>query len=160
MSTQTERFFSRKSSGSPGHGMRLNHTNFTDMGADTIERPAGGPRSRNPSGTARNRPDRGGASATMVVMDELHRLETLVERRRTNLRLDTERPVPLDLVERLCRLATWAPNHKRTWPWRFAALVGEARARLSDAGAGYGGAPGSAPERGAKARREDRGGPA
>ena len=32
------------------------------------------------------------------------------------------RPVR-QLVQRLCRLATWAPNHKKTWPWRFALFV-------------------------------------
>lgn len=50
--------------------------------------------------------------------------------RRTNLRMITERPVPPELIERLCAAATWAPNHHRTWPWRFAALTGDARARL------------------------------
>ena len=63
---------------------------------------------------------------------ELDALESLIRRRRTNLRIDAEREVPAALVERLCRLATWAPNHKRTWPWRFAALVGDARAELGE----------------------------
>jgi nitroreductase len=47
--------------------------------------------------------------------------------------MDTERPVPDELVERLCGLVTWAPNHKRTWPWRFALFRGEGRARLGEA---------------------------
>ena len=38
--------------------------------------------------------------------------------------------MPVELVERLCRLATWAPNHKKTWPWRFALFTGEGRAEL------------------------------
>ena len=38
-----------------------------------------------------------------------------------------------DLVERLCELATWAPNHKKTWPWRFASFTGDGRARLGEA---------------------------
>ncbi|HSL57663.1 MAG TPA: nitroreductase [Acidimicrobiales bacterium] len=62
----------------------------------------------------------------------LEAFEELAARRRTTLRLDREREVPIDLAERLCQLATWAPNHKRTWPWRFALLVGGARARLGD----------------------------
>ncbi len=63
----------------------------------------------------------------------LDELDALVRGRRTNLRVDPDRPVPPELVERLCTLATWAPNHHRTWPWRFAALTGDARARLGDA---------------------------
>ena len=46
--------------------------------------------------------------------------EVLVSARRTSLRMDQGRAVPQELVDRLCRLATWAPNHKKTWPWRFA----------------------------------------
>ncbi|HUF96578.1 MAG TPA: nitroreductase [Ilumatobacter sp.] len=57
----------------------------------------------------------------------------LVRSRRTNLFVDPSRQVPNELVDQLCELATWAPNHKRTWPWRFAHLIGEARARLGDA---------------------------
>ena len=59
--------------------------------------------------------------------------EALARARRTNLRMDPERPVPAELVERLCRLAMWAPNHKRTWPWRFTAIVGDTRGELGDA---------------------------
>lgn len=47
--------------------------------------------------------------------------------------VEQDRDVPLDLIERLCELAQWAPNHKRTWPWRFAVAVGEGRARLGAA---------------------------
>lgn len=61
---------------------------------------------------------------------DLEAFDSLVRARRTNLKVDRRRPVPPALVEQLCRLATWAPNHHRTWPWRFAALTGDARARL------------------------------
>ena len=44
-----------------------------------------------------------------------------------------DRAVPRDLVDRLCELATWAPNHKRTWPMRFAVAEGDGRARLGEA---------------------------
>jgi nitroreductase len=66
-------------------------------------------------------------------MDDLDRFEALARSRRTNLRMDPDRSVPTELLERLCRLAIWAPNHKRTWPWRFTALVGGARAKLGEA---------------------------
>lgn len=59
--------------------------------------------------------------------------EELASRRRSSLRVDPERPVPRELVERLCRLATWAPNHKRTEPWRFVVFTGAGRARLGEA---------------------------
>ena len=46
--------------------------------------------------------------------------------------VDRERDVPTDLITELCELATWAPNHKKTWPWRFALFTGDGRARLGD----------------------------
>lgn len=57
----------------------------------------------------------------------------LVRSRRTHMLVDRERAVEAAVVDELCALATWAPNHKQTWPWRFAALTGDARARLGDA---------------------------
>jgi nitroreductase len=57
----------------------------------------------------------------------------LARSRRTHMLVDTDRPVPTDLVDRLCEVGTWAPNHKRTWPWRFAHLTGDARLRLGEA---------------------------
>ena len=65
-----------------------------------------------------------------VPFDEL---ADLVRARRTHMFVDVERVVPDAIVDRLCELATWAPNHKRTWPWRFAHLTGPARARLGNA---------------------------
>ncbi len=56
----------------------------------------------------------------------------LVASRRTNMFVDKERDVPRDLLDKLCTLATWAPNHHKTWPWCFAQVTGESRARLSD----------------------------
>ncbi len=56
----------------------------------------------------------------------------LVRARRTSMLVDREREVPVDLIERLCDLAQWAPNHKRTWPWRFALLTGDSRSRLGE----------------------------
>jgi len=43
-----------------------------------------------------------------------------------------DQPVADDLVRELCELAQWAPNHKRTWPWRFALVRGNGRARLGE----------------------------
>jgi nitroreductase len=57
----------------------------------------------------------------------------LIRRRRTSMLVDKERPVPTEMIRELCDLAQWAPNHKRTWPWRFAIAEGSARARLGSA---------------------------
>lgn len=57
----------------------------------------------------------------------------LARARRTHLLVDRERPVPRDLIEQLCEVASWAPNHKKTWPWKFAAVTGDGRARLGEA---------------------------
>jgi nitroreductase len=56
----------------------------------------------------------------------------LVRSRRTSMIVDRAREVPLDLIAELCGLATWAPNHKKTWPWRFAVFTGAGRAQLGD----------------------------
>lgn len=60
-------------------------------------------------------------------------LTSVVRARRTSMMVDAERPVPDELIGELCSLAQWAPNHKRTWPWRFASFVGPARLRLGEA---------------------------
>ena len=56
-------------------------------------------------------------------------VSAVIRNRRTALFVD-DRPVPSQLVEQLCELAQWAPNHKRTWPWQFALVEGSARGRL------------------------------
>ncbi len=56
----------------------------------------------------------------------------LARSRRTSMLVDKERAVPRATVEQLCELAQWAPNHKRTWPWRFAVAEGDGRARLGN----------------------------
>ena len=70
----------------------------------------------------------------------LHRMPTgledlseLIKSRRTSLLVDPVKDVPLAVVESLCELALWAPNHKRTWPSRFAAFTGHGRSRLGEA---------------------------
>ena len=57
----------------------------------------------------------------------------LVRSRRTHMIVDRSRPIPDDVIGQLCELATWAPCHKKTWPWRFSSLTGDARARLGEA---------------------------
>jgi nitroreductase len=83
---------------------------------------------------------------------DLDALDAVIRARRTSMLVDPSRDVPHDLVTRLCELATWAPNHKRTWPWRFALIEGEARARLGNAIADAMQLQGDPPEKVTKAR--------
>ena len=57
----------------------------------------------------------------------------LVRARRTSMLIDRSREVPLRMVYDLCEAAQWAPNHKRSWPWRFAVFTEQGRARLGEA---------------------------
>jgi nitroreductase len=52
--------------------------------------------------------------------------------RRTSVRRFRAEPVARELIERLLECAVRAPNHKLTEPWRFAVLVGEARAQFAE----------------------------
>lgn len=54
-----------------------------------------------------------------------------LRRRRSMVRVLAE-PPPRDLVERLLEACTWAPNHYRTNPWRFAVVTGNAREKLGE----------------------------
>lgn len=54
----------------------------------------------------------------------------LVRARRTSLMVDRARDVAPDVIRQLCELATWAPNHKLTWPWIFAEIRGESQLKL------------------------------
>lgn len=60
-------------------------------------------------------------------------VDAVLRARRTSLLVDPEASVPAELVARLIDLAVLAPNHKRTWPWRFTVLTGEGRRRFGAA---------------------------
>lgn len=65
-------------------------------------------------------------------MIDFDSLSELIRSRRTSMFVDQTREVPSELVEQLCSLASWAPNHKKTWPWKFALFTGDGRARLGE----------------------------
>lgn len=67
-----------------------------------------------------------GATVASTVADVLRS-------RRTNLQVKPDDEIARADIELLIELATWAPNHKRTWPWRFTVLQGSARARFGEA---------------------------
>lgn len=79
-------------------------------------------------------------------------LAELIRRRRTSMLVDKQRDVPHQMIRDLCEIAQWAPNHKRTWPWRFAIADGPARARLGNTVADAMQAHGDAPDKVDKAR--------
>ncbi len=91
----------------------------TRSGADDLSRSWGG--SGNPHD----------GDAILVGMN-FEAFATLVRSRRTSMLVDKQRDVPVEIVEHLCDLAQWAPNHKRTWPWRFTLLTGDSRSRLGE----------------------------
>ncbi len=59
-------------------------------------------------------------------------VETAIRTRRTHKVYGAE-PVPRELLDELLELATWAPNHHLTNPWRFRVLGPRALAALKDA---------------------------
>jgi len=63
----------------------------------------------------------------------LDELSTLIRARRTSMFVDRDRGVPEAIVRELCELSQWAPNHKRTWPCRYALVEGDGRRRLGEA---------------------------
>ena len=80
-------------------------------------------------------------------------VDRVIRSRRTNLQVEPDEAVPEELVAHLLELATWAPNHKRTWPWRFTVLVDDARLRFGEALAAVASTvPGASPEKVAKLR--------
>jgi nitroreductase len=84
--------------------------------------------------------------------DRFNAIEEIIRARRTSMLVDPERQVDPSIIEELCTLAAWAPNHKRTWPWRFAVLTGSARTRLGTVVADAMAAHGDDPARVEKAR--------
>lgn len=76
---------------------------------------------------------RGVSDPQIPELDVPSAVDEVIRTRRTSLLVDPDDPIPDELIERLLELATWAPNHKRTWPWRFTVVTGTARHRLGEA---------------------------
>lgn len=81
-------------------------------------------------------------------------VDAAIRQRRTCLRLDPDRPVPAPVLHELCTLATWAPNHHRTEPWRFAVFQGAGRLHLGELVAAALERTGAPPAKVDKARRK------
>lgn len=78
-------------------------------------------------------------------------IDSIIRSRRTSMFVD-DREVAPEVVAELCELASWAPCHKRTWPWEFALLTGSARERFGNSIADTMEAEGDDPSRVAKTR--------
>ncbi len=59
-------------------------------------------------------------------------VDTAIRTRRT-AGVFSARPLPPETLEALIEAGRWAPNHKRTEPWRFHIISGGARAAMADA---------------------------
>lgn len=95
-------------------------------------------------------PHNGGVES--AASDRLDAISELIRQRRTSMLVQRDRPVPAPLVARLCQLAQWAPNHKRTWPGRYAMVDGDGRATLGETIANAMAANGDPDDKVAKAR--------
>jgi nitroreductase len=56
----------------------------------------------------------------------------VIRSRRTSMQVDGSRDVDDSVLDELFGLATWAPCHKRTWPWRFCVVRNHARFELGE----------------------------
>lgn len=54
----------------------------------------------------------------------------VIRSRRTSMQVDPARDVDDTTLDQLFELASWAPCHKRTWPWRFCVIRNDARFEL------------------------------
>lgn len=43
-----------------------------------------------------------------------------------------DKPITKETLEQILEAANWAPNHKRTEPWRFKVMTGESKKKLGD----------------------------
>jgi len=51
---------------------------------------------------------------------------------RRSIGVTDDKEVPDDVIGTLLEAATWAPNHKKTEPWKFRVFKGEGRAKLGE----------------------------
>lgn len=55
-----------------------------------------------------------------------------LKNRRSVAKLKSD-PVPREVIEKILDGAIWAPNHKRTEPWKFYVFTGDSRQKLAEA---------------------------
>ncbi len=60
-------------------------------------------------------------------------LLSLITSRRSSVLIASDQPVDTAVIDQMLTAAQFAPNHKRTWPARFAVTSGESRLTLGNA---------------------------
>ena len=60
-------------------------------------------------------------------------LLSLITTRRSSVLIEADRAVNVSIIDDMVTAAQFAPNHKRTWPARFAVISGESRLTLGTA---------------------------
>lgn len=58
--------------------------------------------------------------------------EIIKTRRATPPRLFAKKDLPKEIIGQLLESANWAPNHKKTEPWRFKVYTGDAKVRMAE----------------------------
>lgn len=58
--------------------------------------------------------------------------DIIKSRRATPPRFLAEKEIPKATIQQLLENANWAPNHKKTEPWRFKVYCGEAKQKLAE----------------------------
>ena len=81
-------------------------------------------------GRIRTRHERYGQS---IMSEPQTPFSELAYRRRSNLRIDPDRAIDDSLLDQLITTAATAPNHHRTYPWRFRIIGGDGRRGLGNA---------------------------
>jgi len=63
----------------------------------------------------------------------MHELSELIRKRRSIFpKTYNDQPIDQAIIEELLENANWAPTHRKTEPWRFQVVQGDALKRLSD----------------------------
>lgn len=62
----------------------------------------------------------------------MHINEIIRKRRATPPKFMTKENIEKKVIEQMLENANWAPNHKKTEPWRFQVFTGDAKEKLAD----------------------------
>ena len=65
-------------------------------------------------------------------MNQTNITEIIHKRRATPARLFSKTAIDRKIIEQLLENASWAPNHKKTEPWRFVVYTGESKNKLAE----------------------------
>lgn len=58
--------------------------------------------------------------------------DIIKNRRATPARFLSSKEIPKEIIQNLLENANWAPNHKKTEPWRFKVFMGNAKQKLAE----------------------------